>query len=342
MRKTIVTLVALCAAMTANATILRVSNVNGSTAPYSTIQAAHDAASAGDTIMVDGSDTAYEQTEISKKLVIIGPGFWLTDNGLVQEAAPSATTSFVVHKEAVGTVVEGIRLCNNLNYSISIRADNCIVRRCYIKNGSYVGIQFSRDSDTDPNPKGAVIHQNFFDDCGVNTRALVYETRMTNLQITNNIFVNNNGKEYAIRNVSNCTINYNTMVGSSNYQGFAIVYGSTIEHNIIRLVNVNEELETHPNRKLWLENVNYVDTNEWNDNYEMNRADNAVEFSTDKDILNLESIKSQSATYGAFAGGSPYVISGIPAAPVIEDLVVPTSVEAGSKMKVTIKVGIQK
>ena len=46
--------------------------------------------------------------------------------------------------------------------------------------------------------------------------------------------------------------------------------------------------------------------------------------------------------YGAFAGDSPYVISGIPSAPVIEDLVVPTTVEAGSKMKVTIKVGIQK
>lgn len=49
MRKTILTLVAICAATTAYATVLRVSNVSGSTAPYSTIQAAHDAASAGDT-----------------------------------------------------------------------------------------------------------------------------------------------------------------------------------------------------------------------------------------------------------------------------------------------------
>ena len=79
MRKIIVAMVALCAAMTANATILRVSNVNGSTAPYSTIQAAHDAASAGDTIMVDGSNTVYEETEISKKLVLVGPGFWINE-----------------------------------------------------------------------------------------------------------------------------------------------------------------------------------------------------------------------------------------------------------------------
>lgn len=49
-----------------------------------------------------------------------------------------------------------------------------------------------------------------------------------------------------------------------------------------------------------------------------------------------------STTHGAFAGDSPYVISGVPSAPVIENLVVPTSVEYGSKMNVTIKIGVQK
>ena len=109
MRKTIVTLVALCAAMTANATILRVSNVNGSTAPYSTIKAAHDAASEGDTIMVDGSETRYGLTEISKRVVLIGPGFWINDNGLVQESAPAAIAEFLIHAGAAGTVIEGFK-----------------------------------------------------------------------------------------------------------------------------------------------------------------------------------------------------------------------------------------
>ena len=49
-----------------------------------------------------------------------------------------------------------------------------------------------------------------------------------------------------------------------------------------------------------------------------------------------------SSTHGAFAGDSPYVISGVPSAPVIEDLIVPTTVEYGSKMNVTIKVSVQK
>lgn len=60
MKKTIVTLVALCAAMSADATVLRVSNISGSTAPYATIQDAMGAAAEGDTIMLDASAKAYE------------------------------------------------------------------------------------------------------------------------------------------------------------------------------------------------------------------------------------------------------------------------------------------
>ena len=342
MKKKILTLVAVCAAMTANATVLRVSNVNGSTAPYSTIQAAHDAASAGDTIMVDGSETRYGLTEISKQLVLIGPGFWINDNGLVQEAVPSATAEFLIHADAAGTVIEGFTFKYVNTQLLTINADNCIVRRCYFYNHTgYTGIRFSRDKVDDvysgPDPSGAIIQQNFFADCGITTQFL--EGLMTNVQITNNIFMNNEG-EADIRNINSSYIAYNTMVGGTNWQGFNTVYSSTIKHNIIRTVEVNEILETHPNWKLWLENIHYVDTNEWSDNYEMQSA--AVEYSTDKDILNLETIKDKSKDYGAFAGDSPYVISGIPAAPVIEDLIVPTTVEAGSKMKVTLKVGVQK
>jgi len=45
---------------------------------------------------------------------------------------------------------------------------------------------------------------------------------------------------------------------------------------------------------------------------------------------------------GAFAGDDPYVISGIPAGPVIQDITVPSTVEQGGTLNVTIKLGIQK
>lgn len=335
MRKTILTLVAFCAAMTANATILRVSNVNGSSAPYSTIQAAHDAASAGDTIMVDGSNTRYGLTEVTKQLVFIGPGFWINENGLVQESAPMAIVEFLIHSNAAGTVIEGFTFKYEMTKLLTINANNCVVRRCYFWNhGGYIAITFSRDkvdgSYTGSNPTGAVIHQNFFADCGLIANFLEGDGLMTNVQITNNIFLKNEGTEYDINNFSDCYIAYNTMIGSGTWKPFRTVHASTIEHNIVK------------EAKTSYSNIHIVDNNEWSDNIEVGYAENPIEYQTDKDIRDLESIKEYSANYGAFAGDSPYVLSGIPAAPVIEDLVVPTTVEAGSKMNVTIKVGIQK
>lgn len=339
MRKTIVTLVAVCAVMTANATILRVSNVNGSTAPYSTIQAAHDAASAGDTIMVDGSDTEYDNAVISKRVVLIGPGYWINENGLVQEAAPLAKAELEIRSTAAGTVVEGLSFIKKINWGIKINADNCVVRRCYFYHGaSNRAIAFGRDESTDEyrDPKGAVIHQNFFYNCKIETTNT--KESMTNIQITNNIFVNDIA-EYNINYIVASYIAYNTMLSSISYAcgstAFRNVYASTIEHNIIRLTkNLDDQYVK------WSCSTVSDDNNEWNDNYEIKPFD--INYKTDKDIRDLGSLNNQSGIYGAFAGDSPYVLSGIPAAPVIEDLIVPTTVVAGSKMNVTIKLGIQK
>lgn len=48
------------------------------------------------------------------------------------------------------------------------------------------------------------------------------------------------------------------------------------------------------------------------------------------------------STYGAFAGDDPYVLSGVPSGPIVQDLVVPTTVEKGSTMNVTVKAGVVK
>ena len=331
MKKNILAFVAVCATITANATILRVSNVNGSTAPYSTIQAAHDAASTGDTIMVDGSNTRYGLTEVSKQLVFIGPGFWINDKELVQEAAPSATAEFLIHAGAAGTVIEGFTFKYEMTQLLTINANDCVVRRCYFWNhGGYVAIRFSRDKKDGayygPDPTGAVIHQNFFADCVIVAQFL--EGLMTNVQITNNIFLKNDGTEYDLTNISHSYIAYNTMIGSGSWKNFRTVHTSTIEHNIIK------------EKKVQYDNIHITDDNEWSDNIEVGTFQ--IDYKTDKDIRDLESIKDYSSDHGAFAGDSPYVLSGIPAAPVIEDLIVPTTIEAGSKMNVTIKLGIQK
>jgi hypothetical protein len=60
--------------LTAQATVLTLNNNNPTPGQYTTFAAAHNAASAGDTILVHGSPTSYDAIIISKKLIIIGPG----------------------------------------------------------------------------------------------------------------------------------------------------------------------------------------------------------------------------------------------------------------------------
>ena len=55
-----------------------------------------------------------------------------------------------------------------------------------------------------------------------------------------------------------------------------------------------------------------------------------------------EEIAAAIADKGAFNGDDPYVISGIPAGPVIQDITVPASVAQGSTLNVTIKLGVQR
>lgn len=99
---------AMCMAMTAQATVLRVSNVPNSGAPYSTIPAALEVAVAGDTIMVDGSSTNYLISgglQVTKRIVLIGPGYLLTENGVLANGNASTTVESAVtfSDEAAGT-----------------------------------------------------------------------------------------------------------------------------------------------------------------------------------------------------------------------------------------------
>lgn len=66
---------------------------------------------------------------------------------------------------------------------------------------------------------------------------------------------------------------------------------------------------------------------------------------TDLTIKNQElseEIAAAIADKGAFNGDDPYVISGVPAGPMIQDITVPASVQQGSSLNVTIKLGIQR
>lgn len=296
MKKKLVILAAICSmAVAAHAKTLRVNNVDPS-ASYATITAAVNAAVDGDTIMVEGTSKDYDETTLDKKVVLIGPGYWLRENGIGTEAAQSANIQSITTTQE-GTVIMGVHVWGN----IQVDGSKTIIARCCIDGG----VSIKKDVTN------CIIRQNFIKgDVGSGYDHSFYH------QITNNIFGN-----VACKGVNESYIAYNT---SYNHWGESFWNSANckIEKNIF-----------------YTNDINVGDGNTIQDNYIVGEAYQDIQ--TDKDVRDCP-LPQEANGYGAFAGNDPYVISGIPAGPIIEELTIPTSVEEGTTMEVTIKLGSTK
>jgi len=307
MKKTILFLAALCMTVTANATIFRVSNVTGSSAPYSTIEDALAATTSGDTIMIDPSPNQYGldygRITIEKPLTIIGLGYWLQENGIISEGASKAYFNSVTIKSDSVTL-EGVDAGK-----LYIQASKAKIIRCIVR-----GISF-RTAYGNELADNCIIHQCFITDA-IATAGGTGKRSSFHL-ITNNIFTTWGDFE----SLTNCYIAYNTF--RTEIGRFIDSYNNTVEYNI-----TSKELTSLNNS---VENNEVIPIDEL-----------LTSGAIDSDYYNHEALQSVMNTHGAFAGNDPYVISGIPAGPVITDMVIPTTVEMGSKLNVTIKVDISR
>jgi len=312
MKKITLIMAAIFMTVAAGAKILRVSNVSGSSAPYSTIKAAHDAAAVGDTIIVDGSAINYGDVTLSKKVVLIGPGYWLVANGIMEEGAMAAEIERL-QITAAETVVKGMCINNDL---VIDNADKVIVTRCYINR--YFTLDVSNN---------CVIHQNYIAMYGVRNGSYMQASKFA--QITNNII---RGADIGgdITGLDNSYIANNSFINGHKFSEptFSYLSNCTIENNILF---DNEGLSM--NGCTFKNNFLYSTK----DYYSLGSYSQYTDAQCKADELKFSQGK-----YGAFSGDDPYVISGIAPGPVIQDITVPTTVEKGSKMNVTIKVGIQK
>lgn len=316
MKKTILFLVAVTMVLAAHATILRVSNVSGSSAPYAFIQDALINAADGDTIIVDGSNISYgslvqrDSTQINKKVYIFGPGYWLAENGRTDIGAASAVI------DDLDICAEGVEIHGMyINGGVNVSANKVVINRCYIFGGISIDIKL----------QDIIIHQNVL--CNringklFNNSNGIFPPVVTinNVQITNNIFMNypsGSGRDGGIGGFTNSIIANNTWTMDFNC-GLSQIYDSTVKDNIMR-----EGMQD--NRCDGTSFINNVDI-EWGE-----------KIKTDLDVQKVES------SVGAFSGSDPYVISGVPAGPIITDIDMPVSVEMGSKLNVTIKVDISR
>jgi hypothetical protein len=114
MKKIIMLAVCLTAltVLNSSAKIWRVNNA-GSPADFTTIQAAHDVAtvSAGDTLHLDPSGVSYGALVSTKKLIILGPGYFLNEN-TNQQANPATAIieMFTLNAGSDGTIISGLTI----------------------------------------------------------------------------------------------------------------------------------------------------------------------------------------------------------------------------------------
>lgn len=307
------------AAVIAQAKILRVSNVVGSSAPYTTYAEAEVDALDGDTIIFDGSATSYGDVVVKgKRLVLFGHGYLLAAND-VSSLNDCDAIFGDIEIQTEGTIVQGLKA----NY-IKIRANNVIVTRCHatgIGNGGgfegyYSGV-FS----------GIVIHQNFVKAAisGLSGSTSQY---FSNSQITNNIVVGSTYDKELIYAMRNSVVQNNILINKYYKNETAATPMNLVECMVENnIVFANDKVVTGSKNEI---SGNIVGAS----GFEF------TDLANDASIL--DDLKEYTAQgVGAGAGTDPYVISGIPAGPMIEDIDMPTTVEKGKSMEVVVKVKVK-
>lgn len=117
--------------LVAHSTVLRVNNTPGINVPYATLTVAYNAAVNGDTIYLEGTTYDYGTLAIYKRLVIIGTGYYLSQNPETQaNKNSSSVTTLYFYAGSSGSKVMGVNITST--FYIAATLQDLIVQRNYI------------------------------------------------------------------------------------------------------------------------------------------------------------------------------------------------------------------
>lgn len=210
------------------ATIWTVNNTPGVNADFSSISEAITAASAGDTLYVQGSGSTYSAVTLSKKLTIFGPGYFLTENSKTQAKLLSARTNGLTfetgseHSSVIGMVLNTLTLnasnikvkSNKIGTITVIGSANTIIQN------NYVTSIFSTYSNVPTPSINLIVTGNFF-----GTDAYIGSTEGS-AEVTNNTFMGGNTFGFTNSSVSN-----NIFLTNSNGEDVGITLNNSSAFN---------------------------------------------------------------------------------------------------------------
>ena len=325
-------LLALCfttlTVLNSSAKIWRV-NSAGLPADFTTIQAAHDAASvaAGDTLHIEPSTVSYGNLTSTKKLIIIGPGYFLNENS-GQQANPTTATigRLILNSGSDGSLITGLTITTSGN-AHEINTGNITISRNDFK-GSHIYMSGSSSYSN------VIISGNY----GIGT---VYYSSSSELLITNLFILNNVVTSLGLTNQFSGTI-ANNVIGSSNirisnfiiknnicidgqWQTVFVGSNNTISNNISA---ANGGLPAGNGNQNYVSMANVfvgLSGNSTDGQYQLKLNSPAIGAG-----LNGEDC-------GIFGGNTPYHLSGLPKIPSVYLLTAPTN-SNGPTLPVTISV----
>jgi hypothetical protein len=288
-----------------------VNNAAGIDADFTTLQAAVDAASTGDTIYVEGSVDRYDgngTVDITKQLVLIGPGYYLGENDATQADLLSANFNRIDFESgSEGSVMMGL-----------------VVDYCYLFVNS-ITVRRNNFYDLYPRGENAIIIQN-------------YLRRYINTNNAEGIIANNISGGLLLDNQSSFIIRNNLVYLNYNNN----IYNSEIQNNIIASGSIPSISER--NNTVFNNLFHYDGSLDNGNQFSVDMSTVYVgEGSTDGRFQLTENSPAKGAGLdeldcGPFGGSQSYVLSGIPPGPSIYQVVAPVTAPKNEGLPVTIKI----
>lgn len=315
-----------CLPLMVQAKVWRVNNNTGVNADFSNVNTAinHVSVQTGDTIYVEPSAAGYSGGTLSKRLVIIGAGYFLLENlGLQYSTNDSNIGMMSIDSLGSGSVFMGLRAStifvnsnvdnlvfhrmsgniNANNSSANSRMTNWIINKCYLGNFSFSSSSYFFENLHISN---CIISGSF--NASTMSNGLIRNNVFTGSVSTANAYLSNNiFTTVTASNVTtvNCTVKYNIAVAANTLPA------GNNNQNGIPVANI------------------FTNTGSSDSRYMLRAGSPAIAAG--------EPINGVTPDMGAYGTDDPYRLSGIPPIPAIYALTVPASVPStASSMTITV------
>ncbi len=325
----------------ASAKIWRVNNNTGVQADFTTLTAAVSGAAAGDTIYLEGSAATYGGATISKKLIIIGTGYYLTDTANHEtqwNTYPSTVDHLSLNAGSAHSVLAGLNMDSYeyLNDS-ALTIERCLVQQIVFGNGSNINCDHDtirqcvttntitcQPSGGTFSAAGEMVYNNII------ASGVSFNSNLTNTSV---YFINNDFISNATQTCENCVfqnnIFYATQFGSygtSNY--FANnIFSNTSSVSGVATGNSNQF-------SIDMKNVYIAATSIPSNSFVTPPTglshDGQFQLAAGSPALSAGNINGITVDCGAYGGPAPYILSGMPNIPSIYSLTVPAQVNSGT------------